>query len=161
MKKVNYLLGIGILIIVLFFVFGKFTTESFATINAFTEDIIIYKTLSCGCCELYGNYFQNKGSPDTKIINLAEIDSIKEKYGVPEELKSCHTTIIGNYFVEGHVPLEAIDKLLNERPDIAGLGIAGMQGMPSGSPGMPGKKQGPFIIYSINKDGSYQEYMKI
>ena len=73
-------------------------------------------------------------------------------------MESCHTTVIGEYFVEGHVPVEAIEKLLAEKPDVAGIG---MPGMPSGSPGMPGAKQGQFIIYSINKDGTINEFMRI
>ena len=58
---------------------------------------------------------------------------------------------IGGYFVEGHVPVEAIEKLLTEKPDIAGIA---MQGMPLGSPGMPGDKVMPFIIFAVHKDGS-------
>jgi len=55
------------------------------------------------------------------------------------------------YFIEGHVPIEAIDKLLTEKPEINGIALPGM---PSGSPGMPGLKLYPFKIHSVkeNKD---------
>ena len=73
-------------------------------------------------------------------------------------MQSCHTTTIGNYFVEGHIPIEAIEKLMTEKPNIKGIA---MPGMPSGSPGMPGAKQGPFIIYAIGNDGSVGEFMRM
>ena len=85
-------------------------------------------------------------------------DFVKEKYGIPYSMRSCHTTVIGDYFVEGHVPIEAVEKLMLEKPDIKGIALPGM---PSGSPGMPGSKQGPFIVYAINKDGSTSEFMRI
>ena len=66
--------------------------------------------------------------------------------------------IYGNYFVEGHIPIEAIKKLLVEKPDIKGIA---MPGMPSGSPGMPGAKDGQFIIYAVAKDGSTYEFMRV
>ena len=36
-----------------------------------------------------------------------------------------------------------------------------MPGMPNGSPGMPGVKRGDFVIYAINNDGSYAEWMRL
>jgi len=72
-------------------------------------------------------------------------------------MQSCHTTEIGDYFVEGHVPIEAIDKLLAEKPDIDGITLPDM---PAGSPGMPGVKREEFVIYSL-KDGESSEFMRI
>jgi hypothetical protein len=118
----------------------------------------IYKSLSCGCCGLYSNYLQGKSNFDVNIVDMQNINSIKRQLGVPTNMESCHTTKVLDYFVEGHIPLEAIDKLLSEKPEI--LGIA-MPGMPSGSPGMPGRKNEEFTIYSINKDGSQDVFMKI
>jgi len=79
-----------------------------------------------------------------------DMSLIKQRFQVPYELESCHTAIIEGYVVEGHIPNEAIEKLLEERPDIQGIGMAGM---PSGSPGMPGVKE-DFMIYEINHDGT-------
>lgn len=42
---------------------------------------------------------------------------------------------VGGYLIEGHVPVEAIDRLLVERPDAVGLTL---HGMPADSPGMGG-----------------------
>ena len=65
--------------------------------------------------------------------------------------------IIDNYFIEGHVPLEAISKLLKERPDIDGLALPGM---PIGTPGMPGDKEDPYVIYQL-VDGNFSVFMTI
>ena len=89
---------------------------------------------------------------------MQDMVPIKEQNKIPTELQSCHTSIIGGYFVEGHIPVEAINKLMQEKPNIAGIG---MPGMPSGSPGMPGSKTGDFVITAVNKDGSMYEFMRI
>ncbi len=82
-------------------------------------------------------------------------DEVKDDFDIPEEMRSCHTSVIGEYYVEGHVPVEAIWKLLREQPEIDGIALPGM---PDGSPGMPGKKEQPFIIYSI-ADGKVEEFV--
>lgn len=59
---------------------------------------------------------------------------VKARLGVPGSLASCHTAVVGNYVVEGHVPLAALERLLAQRPaDIRGIAVPGM---PVGSPGM-------------------------
>lgn len=72
--------------------------------------------------------------------------------GVPMELQSCHTAVVDGYIVEGHVPVEQINDMLAEKPDIAGLAVAGM---PAGSPGM-GNAAGrvdPYQVISFNLSG--------
>ncbi len=149
---------IGILILFLFIVFLIPKNSGFEEIDAFEGEIDIYKSATCGCCLIYSQYFNSKTSLKINSINVQNLDSIRNQYGVPLELQSCHTTIVGDYFVEGHIPLEAVEKLLKEDPDIKGIA---MPGMPSGSPGMPGQKYGDFIIYAVNHDGSYSEFMRI
>lgn len=117
----------------------------------------IFKSESCGCCGLYTSYLDKKGF-DVEVVQMDDISHIKEKYKIPAKMQSCHTTIIGDYFIEGHMPVEAIQKLLAEKPDIAGIALPGM---PSGSPGMPGAKRSPFVIYAVAKDGSTSEFMEI
>lgn len=87
-----------------------------------------------------------------------ELDQVEARLGVPARLKSCHVVRIGDYFVEGHVPIEAIRKLLMERPSIRGIALPGM---PSGSPGMGGKKEGLFVIYGVSSDGKIQIFARI
>ena len=133
------------------------SATSFQNINS-AEKIDIYKSLSCGCCDVYASYVDGKVSTKVNTLDTQGSNKIEEQYGVPSELRSCHTTIIGNYFIEGHIPLEAVEKLLKEQPNIKGIA---MPGMPSGSPGMPGSKNGDFVIYAVHNDGSYSEFMRI
>ena len=120
-------------------------------------NVTIYKSELCGCCGLYINYLDDQGY-NIKVIKMDDLTSLKEKYNIPSTMRSCHTAEVGGYFVEGHMPQEAIQKLLTDKPDIAGIALPGM---PSGSPGMPGAKQGLFIIYAIGKDGTSTEFMRI
>lgn len=122
----------------------------------FEGDAILHKTPTCGCCAIWSGYASKSISFTTK--EHPDLSAVKEKFNIPRELQSCHTMEIGGYFVEGHIPLEAIEKLMKERPDIAGIA---MPGMPSGSPGMPGAKTGDFVIQAVKKDGTYYEFMRI
>ncbi len=72
-------------------------------------------------------------------------------------MKSCHTTVIEGYFVEGHVPVAAIEKLVAEKPDIDGIALPNM---PAGSPGMPGRQTEAFKVYALS-DGISSEFMLI
>jgi hypothetical protein len=72
---------------------------------------------------------------------------IKAERGVPEGAWSCHTAVVAGYVVEGHVPAEAIEALLAQRPPIDGIALPAM---PDGSPGMPGVKAAPFEILAID-----------
>jgi hypothetical protein len=71
-----------------------------------------------------------------------------EKYGIPDSLQPCHLSLISGYVVGGHIPIEVVDRLLSEKPQIAGITLPGM---PPGTPGMPGNKPGPLTIYEIGK----------
>jgi hypothetical protein len=83
---------------------------------------------------------------------------VKKTHNIPSGGESCHTSIIGDYVVEGHVPLEAIEKLLAEKPDIVGIGLAGM---PIGTPGMPGRKTAPYEVYQLSDGGEVSPYVNI
>jgi|SRR3989338_346188 len=119
--------------------------------------VILYKSEMCGCCGLYGQYLE-QNEYNVEIKDMPDISPIKDQYSIPSTLRSCHTLIVDGYYVEGHIPKEAINKLLSEKPSIAGIA---MPGMPSGSPGMPGAKKEPFVIYAVAKDGNISEFMRI
>ncbi len=85
------------------------------------------------------------------------VDEIKDRLNIPQDMWSCHTAVIGGYFVEGHVPVAAIRKLLEEQPEIDGIALPGM---PAGSPGMGGSKEEPFVIYAV-ADGAVKEFMTL
>lgn len=158
MKRKTYILtGAAVFLFVfVFLVLAK--TNISGEINNLSGNILIYKTGSCGCCKLYIDYLKSKTKLNVEVIENAEITDIKEKYGIPPSLESCHTSLIEGYVVEGHMPPEAIDKLVSEKPNIKGIALAGM---PSGSPGMPGAKEGDFVIYAINKDNTIREFMRM
>ncbi len=120
------------------------------------QQVTIFKSQSCGCCGAYTNYMQKQGFV-VQVNDISNMNPIKMQYAIPAQMQSCHTSVIGDYFVEGHIPVEAIDKLLAEKPDLAGIA---MPGMPSGSPGMPGSKE-PFVIYAVGNDGSITEFMRM
>lgn len=108
-------------------------------------EVTMYKSPNCGCCVQHSAYLKENGFK-VNIEMTDDMDAIKEKYNIPREMQSCHTIAMGDYFVEGHMPIEAITKLLTEKPDVDGIALPGM---PSGSPGMPGPKNGTFEIYQL------------
>ena len=116
----------------------------------------MYKSPTCGCCVGHASNLETKGF-DVNVIPTSNMNSLKSMHNIPANMQSCHTSLVEGYFVEGHVPMEAIDKLLLERPNIDGIALPGM---PAGSPGMPGVKNKEWIIYSL-KDGNYEEFMRI
>ncbi len=67
-------------------------------------------------------------------------------------LAGCHTAFVEGYVIEGHVPADVIDRLLSERPQIAGLAVPGM---PVGSPGMevPGRPAVPYDVIAFDVSG--------
>lgn len=114
---------------------------------------VVHKTPTCGCCSNYVAYLKRKGF-EVEVQNHDDLASIKEQYGVPGSVESCHTVVIGDYVVEGHVPVENIMSMLDEKPDIAGLALPGM---PAGSPGMGGVA-GSFSVYQFTRDGDVSRY---
>jgi len=119
--------------------------------------VTLYKNPECGCCDGYADYLRHSGFTVTaKATN--DLSEISRKAGIPPDLQGCHTAFIGDYVVDGHVPVEAIKKLLAERPTIKGITLPGM---PMGSPGMTGDKTEPFTVYAIGKDGKPRVYMTV
>jgi len=122
-----------------------------------SEGVVVYASPSCGCCGQYADYLESEGGYTVDLQRTEDVDSIKAEAGVPESAAGCHSTMLDDYVVEGHVPLEAIDKLLQDRPAIDGIALPGM---PAGSPGMGGTKQAPFEILSF-ADGAVDAYMTV
>ncbi|WP_433633588.1 DUF411 domain-containing protein [Halomicrococcus sp. NG-SE-24] len=118
----------------------------------------LYKAPNCMCCEEHKKYLESTTEVDITVKDVKDLSGTKKRYNIPKNLVSCHTLDTREYFVEGHVPREAIGKLALEKPDI--LGIA-LPEMPAGSPGMGGKKSKEFVIYAVKKDGSYTKFMTI
>jgi hypothetical protein len=119
--------------------------------------VMLYKNPECGCCDGYADYLRSHGFTVTAKAT-PDLSEISRKAGIPPDLQGCHTAFIGDYVVDGHVPVEAIEKLLAEKPAIKGITLPGM---PEGSPGMVGDKTGPFTIYAIDADGRSNEFMTL
>jgi hypothetical protein len=116
----------------------------------------LYKNPQCTCCEQYANYLRGNGFT-VKVVPTHNLSLIRRQAGIdiPEKLEGCHTMLIDNYVVDGHVPLKTLDRLLTERPEIRGISLPGM---PEGSPGMTGQKTEPFTIYEIGNDAEPRVY---
>ncbi len=120
------------------------------------EVVTVYRTPNCGCCSEYIRYLRSMGVA-VHVIEREDLTPLKQQWGIPEAMWSCHTARIGPYAVEGHVPLEAIVRLWSERPNARGIALPGM---PPGSPGMGGARTGPLTIYLIAPDGQVHPWME-
>ncbi len=110
----------------------------------------IYKTPTCGCCAEWVTHIEQAGF-QTEVQDLPNVSGVKQRLGVPEDLGSCHTAMVGDYVVEGHVPADAIRRLLSERPQgVAGIAVPGM---PMGSPGMEGPWSDPYDVIAFRRNG--------
>jgi len=117
---------------------------------AFANDaIIVYKSPTCGCCNAWIDHLQAAGF-SVRARNVADMTSIKTRHGVPVSMRSCHTAIVGEYVIEGHVPADDIRRLLDEGQQVAGLAVPGM---PAGSPGMEMTgHQDQYTVWSFSGD---------
>lgn len=111
----------------------------------------VHKSAACGCCEDWITHMKNHGFV-VNATNTEELEDFKSAQGIPEVLRSCHTGLVNGYLVEGHVPAADVQRLLNERPAIAGIAVAGM---PIGSPGMEveGFAPKPYDVVAFDKSG--------
>jgi hypothetical protein len=116
-------------------------------------EITVYRSPSCHCCHRWIEHLeQHQFTVIDKIVQNTH--AIKEQVGLPNNLASCHTAIVGDYIVEGHVPADDIKRLLMEKPDISGLSVPEM---PVGTPGMEmGDRKDNFAVISYDKNGQYR-----
>ena len=112
--------------------------------------IDVVKTAACGCCGKWVEHMRKAGH-DVRVTNVADVTPTARKLGVPDDLRSCHTSTVGGYAIEGHVPAADIARLLREKPKAAGLSVPGMV---AGSPGMDmeAMKQ-PYQTIIFTRDG--------
>ena len=109
----------------------------------------VYKDAFCGCCANWVEHLKRAGFAAT-AENVANMNALKDKHGVPAKTRSCHTALVGGYVIEGHVPAAEIQRLLKEKPKVAGLAVPGM---PIGSPGMEGPNARPYDVLTFDKTG--------
>ncbi len=111
----------------------------------------MYRDANCGCCLKWADHAAD-GLDAEVIAENADMQAVKDLHGVPTELRACHTMIVEGYVIEGHVPAEAIRKLLREKPeDVIGIAVPGM---PVGSPGMEYQDQTqPYQVIAFGPKG--------
>jgi len=128
-RFLNYLISSGMLFA---------NTINVHRISAATQEnidiskVVSYRSASCGCCKKWINNLRDNGLEVVDNI-VEDVSVIKNQYQIPNNLRSCHSAQIANYTIEGHVPIESINKLFREKPNINGIAVPGM---PHGSPGM-------------------------
>ncbi len=118
-------------------------------------EMVVYKTPTCGCCTTWVNHLKDAGI-NTRVVNQNDLTNIRKQFGAPNDLDSCHIAQIDGYIVEGHIPADAIKKLIAEKPDAVGIFVPGM---PLGSPGMesPHGSQ-PYDVILLRRDGGREVF---
>ncbi|NJL45097.1 MAG: DUF411 domain-containing protein [Leptolyngbyaceae cyanobacterium SM2_3_12] len=123
---------------------------STAQLTAEFSGLKVFRSPTCGCC---GKWLEKMEAAGFQVQDniTKDMTAIKQRYGVPEDLASCHTAIASGYVIEGHVPATDIQRLLAEKPPVVGITAPGM---PTGSPGMEvGNRVDPYTVFSFTKVG--------
>ena len=120
--------------------------ESGKTVQAIT----IYKSPNCGCCQDWAEHLAANGF-ETRIVETDNLNEIKQEYDVPRDMASCHTALIGDLVIEGHVPANDIVAYL-EAPQFNTIGLS-VPGMPHGTPGMETGRKDDYQVIAFNANG--------
>ena len=121
------------------------------------DQITVHRAPSCGCCLGWIQHLQKAGFR-ASVIETRDIDAVKKRLGVPDDLAACHTAEIAGYVIEGHVPAAALKRFLSEKPNASGLAV---RGMPVGSPGMEGGKPEPYdvVMFGPSERRTYMRFL--
>lgn len=113
--------------------------------------VVVYKGMNCACCLAWVSVLEEEGFA-VEVHEVADVGSVAAEHGIPVELRSCHVALADGYVLSGHVPTSAIKGVLEERPEIMGLAVAGM---PIGSPGMDfeGAEPQPYDVLAFDRTG--------
>ena len=125
---------------------------------AATEALItVHKDPTCGCCSRWVQHLHDAGFV-TKVLDTSDIDAVKRRLGVPDDLAACHTAQLAGYIIEGHVPAAALKRFLAEKPNATGLAVPGM---PIGSPGMEGGRPEKYdvVLFTPNSRRIYMSFI--
>ena len=117
--------------------------------------IEVVKSPYCGCCVAWVERMREAGFT-VKVREVRDTATVAKAAGIPDNLRSCHTSMVEGYAVEGHVPAADIKRLIKERPEAIGIAVPGM---PLGSPGMEAGGQRDFYqVVLIGKDGQLRVF---
>lgn len=153
-RNFRKLLRMGLVAMVVVLV-GCGTGPAGQYIAALTEvaqasEITVFRSPTCGCCGKWIEHMEAFGF-QVKDNVTEDMAAVEQQYGVPDQLRSCHTAIANGYVIEGHIPAADVARLLTEKPDIAGIAVPGM---PTGSPGMEsGDYVEPYSVISFSDAG--------
>lgn len=113
----------------------------------------MFRDPGCGCCLAWARHVDEAVEEAVTVTDSADMAGVKDRLGVPANLRSCHTMVVDGYVIEGHVPAADIERLLAERPEgVTGLAVPGM---PVGSPGMEmGGRVQPYQVIAFGPAGS-------
>jgi hypothetical protein len=124
---------------------------------ALATEMTVFHSPTCSCCGQWIEHMQAAGFTVKDEIT-EDMAAIKQQYGVPAPLASCHTALVNSYIVEGHIPAADVQRLLTEHPNVAGIAVPGM---PIGSPGMEsGDYQEPYTVFSFTQDGATEPFQE-
>ena len=129
------------------------SAEPSAAVASTTEagtDITIYKSPNCSCCQSWAEHLAANGF-EIDIVETDNLNEVKQTHGVPRDMASCHTALIGDLVVEGHVPAEDIKAYL-EAPRFNTVGLS-VPGMPHGTPGMETGRKDDYKVFAFNSKG--------
>lgn len=135
---------------------GSAAIPEVAELSAEAREVTVYKSPTCGCCTLWAEHLSEAGF-EVRVEDRVEMIPVKQELGVPLELGSCHTAVVGGYVLEGHVPAEDVARLLSERPDVVGLAVPGM---PMGSPGMEGPRRDAYSVIAFDGEGGQRVFAR-
>lgn len=123
----------------------------FAHVDAQDAPLVsVYKNPACGCCGEWILHMRANGFR-VETREIADVTPVRRRFGVPDQLASCHTAVVGGYAIEGHVPASDVQRLLRERPKVTGLAVPGMV---PGSPGMVQGRPQPYATLAFDDRGS-------
>jgi len=129
---------------------------AFAPVEA-PPQVTVYKDPNCGCCKLWIDHLKRHGFQVT-ARDTSDLDGVKRVARVPQTQRSCHTAFVNGYVVESHVPAADIQRLITQKPKIAGIAVGGM---PIGSPGMEmGNRVDPYDVLEFTRDGTTRVFAR-
>lgn len=117
--------------------------------------LFVLRNPGCSCCVGWAEHLREAGF-EVHLHDSPDLDAVKERLEIPSALHGCHTAVMEGYIVEGHVPAEFVQRLLDETPDVAGLAVPGM---PLGSPGMEGPDPEPYDVIAFGAGAGADGYV--
>lgn len=93
--------------------------------------VTVYLPGLCLSCMDWADHLRSNGFA-VVLKETADMPALKKSLKIPAGVESVHSAVMGNYFIEGHVPAEDIKQLLAEKPKARGIAVPGL---PAGAPG--------------------------